>query len=608
MRIDSPSAVERPGLGAAGPGSVGEHHLAQQAHSFMPAEFSSWNWAIVGLYLSGILAIGFASSRHQKTTEDFFLAGRGMGLIPVGLSLCMTLFSAISYTAIANQSYYHGMLMMMSMAIVWVDAPVVYFIVIPFFYRRKLFSIYEYLELRFSLAARMTGGIIFLLWRMLWLGTVIYAPCKVLQVVIQLASGTEIPVEQLVIFVGVVTTIYTVLGGMRAVIWTDVAQFVVMFGSIVAILAVVWTSMDQGPAEVWEIAQAGGRDAWIHAEFDLQDAWSIWGIVPFYFLARLAFYSADQITMQRVLTARSLRSAQNAFLLNCVSLSIFIPLLCYVGLNLYAFYQKHPDHVPAQYRPAATAAEGANSEPAAGPPVDAWPKMNPNIKNEKLEDKILPTFVALELPVGIAGLVISALFAACMSTMDSGLNSIATSLIVDFHQRLGIGRSWLARMRSKPEDEIDEADELALARPIVVAIGVLATIMGCVISRLGTIFEIARIAVDTPGIPLACVFLLGMVTRRTTSAGALTGLFVGVATMLWLAIGPQTQVPVWYWPFQNDDGSVWKLAPIYPGVIGAVVTVVVGYTTSRWVGERKSDEELRGLAWGAGDRSPETTR
>lgn len=574
----------------------------------MPEDFSNWNWVVVGLYLSGILAIGFASSRHQKTTEDFFLAGRKMGLIPVGLSLCMTLFSAISYTAITNQSYYHGMLLMMSMAIVWVDAPVVYYIVIPFFYKRKLFSIYEYLELRFSLAARMTGGIIFLFWRMLWLGTVIYAPCKVLQVVIHIATGNEIPVEQLVIFVGVVTTLYTVLGGMRAVIWTDVAQFCVMFGSIVAILAVVWTNMDQGPAEVWQIAQEGGRDRWVHAEFDLEDPWCIWGIVPFYFLARLAFYSADQITMQRVLTAHSLGAAQKAFLLNCVSLSIFIPLLCYVGLNLYAFYQKHPDRVPQQYRAAATAAPEipAAATDSAKPP-ESWPKYNPNDKDEKLEDKILPTFVALELPVGIAGLVISALFAACMSTMDSGMNSIATSLIVDFHQRLGIGRSWLARTRGKPEAEINEADELALARPLVFIIGFLATAMGCLIGNLGTVFEIARVAVDTPGIPLACVFLLGMVTRRATSAGALTGLFVGVVTMLWMAIGPK-MAPSWIWPFTNSDGSVWNLAPIYPGVFGAIVTVVVGYTASLFLGRPKTQDELRGLAWGAGEVESETTR
>lgn len=572
----------------------------------MPGDFSNWNWVVVVGYLTGVFAIGFAASRHQKTSEDFFLAGRKMGMIPVGISLCMTLFSAISYTAITNQSYYYGMLMMMSMAIVWVDAPVVCLIVIPFFYKRKLYSIYEYLELRFSLAVRMTGGTIFLFWRMMWLATVIYTPCKVLQVVLEIATGNVIPVEALVVFVGIVTTIYTVIGGMRAVIWTDVAQFCVMFGSIVAILAVVWTSMDQGPAEVWQIAKDGGRDQWIHADFDLQDPWCIWGIVPFYFLARLAFYSADQITMQRVLTAKDLPSAQKAFVLNCVSLSIFIPLLCYVGLNLYAFYQKHPDRVPEKYRTVAATADGT--------PIteDAWAKELPPTKEhpekkEKLEDKILPTFVARELPVGIAGLVISALFAACMSTMDSGLNSITTSLIVDFHRRLGIGKSWLARRKAKPVGELDEADELSLARPLVVVIGVLATGMGCLVGQIGTIFEIARIAVDTPGIPLACVFLLGMLTHRANTVGVLTGLAVGLTTMLWLVFGPKIGL-TWVWPFTEEDGSAWQLAHIYVGVVGAMVTSFVGYSTSLFFGHRKTPDALRGLAWRAGELPDDLSR
>ncbi|GAB4142522.1 MAG: hypothetical protein Tsb009_12860 [Planctomycetaceae bacterium] len=565
----------------------------------MGNDFSFWNWVVVAGYMALVFGIGLSASRHQKTSEDFFLAGRSMGFLPVGLSICMTLFSAISYTAIANQSYYHGLLLVMSIVMVWVDAPVVCWIVIPFFYRLRLYSIYEYLEKRFSLSLRMAGGGIFLLWRMLWLATVIYAPCKLLQVVLEIATGESIPVEGLVIVVGTITTIYTVLGGMRAVIWTDVAQFCVMFGSVAAILMVVWTSMDQGPAEVWSFAEAGNRDQLVRAEFDLQDPWCVWGIVPFYFLARLAFYSADQITMQRVLTARSLQAAQRAFVLNCVALSLFIPMLCYVGLSLYAFYQKHPDRVPEHYRVASS--QSVNVDDLGESPPDAWPQVHPQT-GEKLEDKILPTFVAVELPVGIAGLVISAFFAACMSTMDSGLNSVATSLIVDFHRRLGIGKGWLANRRKKPVLELDEADELTLARPLVVVIGIFATGFGCAIGQFGTIFEIARIAIDTPGIPLACIFLLGMLTHRTNSRGAFWGLTVGLATMVWLAIGPKlaTYGYTVFWPWTNEEGGVWNLAPIYPGVLGAIVTTVVGYGVSLLSGSRKSRRDLEGLAWRGG--------
>lgn len=555
----------------------------------MPDSLTVLNWIVPVLYLIAVFAIGFKASQYQKTSEDFFLAGRGMGLIPVGISLCMTVFSAISYMAYPNQSYYHGLLMVMSMVTLWLDAPLICLVVIPFFYNLKIYSIYEYLERRFGPSLRFAGSLIFLFWRLFWLSTVIYAPCRALQVVLEITTRQEVPVEGLIITVGVVTVIYTFLGGMRAVMWTDVAQFCVMLGSVFAILWVVGQTVEGGLAGVWDIATAGGRDRFIEPVFDLEDPWCVWGIVPFYFLARLAFYTADQITMQRVLSASSLGAAQRGFVLNCAVLSIFIPVLCYIGVGLYAFYQQHPERIPEQYQAGVSQPTEDNA---------AWPQTHPET-GEKLEDKILPTFIALELPAGISGLVIAALFAACMSTMDSGLNSVATSLIVDYHRRLGIGRAWLARRHGKSVSEIDEADELDLARPLVVLIGLFATGFACIIGELGTIFEIARSALDTPGIPLACVFLLGMLTRRTNATGAITGLVVGVVSMLWMMFGPRfadAGLTV-LWPWTNPNGEVWRLAPIYPGVAGAIITITIGYGLSLIAGQSKSREELTGLCW-----------
>ncbi len=551
----------------------------------MSENFSNWNWVVLVLYLGGVFVIGIKARKHQKTSEDFFLAGRTMGYLPLGLSMCMTLFSAISYQAIPNQAYYFGMLMMMSMLMIWVDLPVIALIVFPIFYRLKLYSIYEYLEKRFGLAMRIAAAVVFLFWRLFWLATVIYAPCKALQVVLEIATGTRVPIQGLVITVGIVTTIYTFLGGMRAVIWTDVAQFCVMAGSVVAIIGVVWSSMSYDPVQVWQIAREGGRTVWAHTRFDLQDPWCIWGLVPFYFLARLSFYSADQINVQRALAARSLRQAQKAMALNCLCLSLFIPILCYVGLNLYAFYQTHPERIPPQYQQVALA-----------PGEDAWGVKHPET-GERLEDKILATFVARELPVGLAGLVISALFAACMSTMDSGLNSVATSLIVDFHRRLGAGKKWLARRVGKSVSDLDEADELKLARPIVIFLGVIATAGGCIVGQLGTIFEIARSALDTPGIPLACVFLLGMLTRRANMTGAFVGLSLGMLTMLWFIFGPRMADAGmgWIWPWLDADGEAWRVSTIYPGIVAAIVTLGVGYGVSLVAGRRATPEQLCGL-------------
>lgn len=556
----------------------------------MNSPFSPLNWIVLAVYLVIVLAIGIRARRHQDTTEDFFLANRGMGWIPIGMSLCVTHFSAISYLATANQSYYFGMVLVGSVLPILLYAPLICLVVIPFFYNLKLFTIYEYLEQRYSLSMRVTGTIVFFLWRVMYLAIVLYAPCFALHIVLELATERSIPVESLIILVGVFSTLYTFLGGIRAVIWSDVAQFIVMFGSVAAMIIVVWIKADSGPSEVWEIVTSGGRNVWFHTEFDLSDNWCIWGVIPFSVLATLAFYSADQINAQRFLTAKSLRAAQKAFLVKCVATATLTPLLAYVGLNLYAFYQVHPERVPVQFNPAPTAT------------ADPWPRDYKNPQNEaKLEDKILPTFVARELPTGVAGLVISALLAACMSTMDSGLNSAATSLMVDFHQRLGFGKKWLAQLRGKTVDELNEEDELTLARPLVIGIGVFATGFGCIVGHLGTIFEIARTVVDTPGIPLACVFLLGMTTHRTNTVGALTGMAVGIATIIWLTLDPVwTPAGQWYWIWLRGDSQPFRLAAIYPGIVGAVVTMIVAYSVSLVAGKGKTREELRGLSLRAG--------
>lgn len=553
--------------------------------------FSYLNWIVLAAYLAVVLAIGLQARKYQKTTEDFFLAGRNMGWIPIGLSLCVTHFSAISYLATANQAYYFGMVLVGNMLAMLFYAPIIALVVIPFFYNLRLYTIYEYLERRYSLSVRIAGTIIFFSWRVFYLATVLYAPCLALAIVFELAAGIDVPVEYMIMTVGLLTTVYTFLGGIRAVIWSDVAQFIVMIGSIVAMIAVIWTKTDSGPGEVWEIVSTGGRDVWFHTEFDLQDLWCLWGLIPFSILATVSFYSADQINAQRFLTAKTLKTAQNAFWLKCLATSLLTPLLAYVGINLYAFYQVHPERVPTQFHAAATTTP------------DPWPVdyVHPET-GVKLEDKILPTFIALELPDGVAGLVISALLAACMSTMDSGLNSAATSLLVDFHRRLGFGRQWLARRRGKTVEQLDEADELTLARPLVIAIGIAATAIGCVVGQLGTIFEIAKTVVDTPGIPLACVFLLGMLTHRNNTAGALTGMAAGILCIVWLTLGPRIAESgmEWIWPWFTDDAKAYRLAAIYPGVGGAVVTVVVSYGVSLLVGKRKTREELRGLALRAG--------
>jgi Na+/proline symporter len=237
-----------------------------------------------------------------------------------------------------GEAYWAGLKFVLLPATIWLAAPLVIAFFIPIYRGLELFSIYEYLELRFDSKTRLAGSLVFVVWRLLWLGGVLYAPCKLLTV----AANVEIPLWLLISITGLVATAYTFLGGMKAVIWTDVVQAFVMLAGVLVMIAAAWWNLQGGAARVWEVATVLDRGQLMDTAFRWDSYWTVWGIVPHFFLSMLSFYAADQITAQRYLTARTLRDAQRSFLLNCVSVSIMVPCLAYVGLCLLAFYHDHP--------------------------------------------------------------------------------------------------------------------------------------------------------------------------------------------------------------------------------------------------------------------------
>ncbi|MEQ8790558.1 MAG: hypothetical protein RIC55_29950 [Pirellulaceae bacterium] len=674
---------------------------------------SAVDYGVLALYLLAMLAIGFYFNKQQKTSRDFFLAGRSMGWFPVGLSIMATLLSAMTYSGNPGEAYYSGLKMLILPCAVWLVAPILLWLVLPLYHGLNIYSVYEYLEMRYDAVTRYVGSAIFIVWRLLWLGGVLYAPCKVLVV----AAGLDMPIWVLMIVLGVVSTAYTFLGGMKAVIWTDVIQAIVMVLGVVLIIGSVWLALGDGPQRVWEVNQHLDRSEIVDASFSLSERWSIWGILPHFALAMLSFYVADQITAQRYLTAKSLVAARRSFVLNCLSVSIMVPALLYVGMALLAYYHDHPQDmaakwvvnvdnretsgsvgasfvVPEENWPAIPAAderpdaaqedatreseaqqaslpddvapggaaqnESAPEEPlpVAMKPLIDWDNdevsaetvedliaerrlLRPNsyepfesvdevldpqsgeidiqrvakrqppplsgkldrgeiVLNKKAQDELMPHFISRKLSMGVAGLILAALLAASMSSMDSGLNSICTLLIMDFHRRLGWGRNWLAKKLDKPVDQLDEADELRLGRPLVLIIGVAATLFSLLVGQLGSIWGIMIGVVNTVGVPLLCVFLLGILSRRTTAAGALTALVSGTLFTAWLAAPSILPALSWLWPFDV------KLSNNWPVVFGAVFTLLVGYLASLVLGRVKSAEQLRGLTLGMGklgDRS-----
>lgn len=614
----------------------------------MLATLTSIDYGVIAFYMLAMVGLGFYFSGEQRTTQDFFLGGRSFSWFPLGMSLMATLISALSYTGLPGQAYEVGLRCLILPLSVWMALPIMVGVVLPILRGLGLYSLYEYLELRFDSRTRLAGSLIFVVWRMLWLGGVIYAPCKVLVI----ASGTDVPEWVLISMLGAVTTFYTFLGGMKAVIWTDVIQGIAMLGGVLVVILGVWWQTSGGHERVTEVASGLGRLQPASFGLDWGNAWYLWGALPHWFLANLSFYAADQITAQRFLSAKSVDAARTSYLVNCIVLTLLQPGLIYVGLCMLAFYQDHPQemqpnwvasidnktrevvrdkqgrllldpkHHPDEEITVETidqlVKEGRILKPNTREPFEKSDELvdrgagqvlvekllirRPPNEREMSEvvvrkgapEEMLPRFIADHLPWGAAGLIVAALLAACMSSIDSGLNSICTLLVMDFHRRYGIGRAWLAKRLGKTPESLNESDDLKLAQPLTLAVGVGATLFAMGIAQVRDIFEIMVAIANTFGAPLLAVFLLGMFTRRCTAAGA----FFGLVTGSLLTVGITALSLLKKHGFVAPE--VWPFHDIWTVTFGVLFTLLVGYGASFFFGKPKSRTQLRGLVWGVG--------
>jgi sodium-coupled monocarboxylate transporter 8/12 len=329
---------------------------------------------------------------------------------------------------------------------------------------------------------------------LLWLAAATYAPALALE------QATGLPLWFTIICTGVVTTIYTALGGMRAVIWTDVMQLVVLFGGQLAIALIALARIPGGFAKVVELGHQGGR---LDLSFSLDPTVRVtfWGLVVGAAFMQLVQMATEQISVQRYLAASSLQAARRGLWLKLL-LTLPVTAVFYgTGLVLYAFYQVHGDPL------------------AAGRITKA--------------DQILPYFVVHELPSGLPGIFLAAIFAASMSTISAGINSLTSSSLIDFYRRL-----W-----RRPEQS--EAKQLRIARWLTFIYGAMVIVLAFLVQHFGTLLEATNKVIGLIGGPLVGLFLLGILVPRATARGALLGWATGLAMTLWTCFGTDVSF-LWY--------------------------------------------------------------
>ena len=336
------------------------------------------------------------------------------------------------------------------------------------------------LKKRFGPSARYCAAGLFLMARLGWIGVVVYAPA------LTLSTVTGIPLFSALLLISLLATGYTVLGGMMAVLWTDVIQFIILIGGAVCIACTLIHQVPDGIEGILRTAQEAG-----HLKL-FDSGWSLYHMTApivaiSFFLQLLQDYGTDQVTVQRLMAIKSPRGVSKAICFNAGTDFISIALLLFIGLGLLAYYQQHPTL----------------------------------LSSDLSADQILPFYIIHALPAGVSGLLLTAIFAAAMSSIDSGMHSMTTVLIHDFIYPLK--PHWIA-----PEKSV------AFARWITLSLGVFALFMALIAAKIGDVIASFATFMSLFNAPVLALFLLGIFTRRTAFTGWIIGVLIALPFTLWI--------------------------------------------------------------------------
>jgi len=443
--------------------------------------FSIIDYITLITYFVVLVMMGLYFARQGSSTEDFFLAGRRMPWWATGLSIFGTQLSSISFMAVPAKVYSTDWVyFLLQMTIIMVAFPVVFFY-LPHFRRAKMTSAYEYLEKRFNLPVRMYASVSFVLYQLGRMAIVLFLPA------IALSTVTGIGVYTCIVLMGVLATLYTVMGGIKAVIWTDVVQVFVLYGGALLSLVILLFKTDGGLAAI----MSAGVDYDKFHMFNWTWDWTttaVWVVIVGNFFLNLVPYTSDQAVVQRYFTTKDEKAAAKSIWTNAALLLPSTLTLFMLGTGLWAFYRSNPE------------------------------LLNPALPT----DSIFPLFIAQQLPVGIAGLLIAAVFAASMSTLDSSLNSVSAALVTDFY----------VRFRPSAPDSA----RLLLARVLTAGLGVLATATSIALATfdIGSLWDTFQGMMGLLGGGLAGLFALGIFFRSANGAGAMTGAVASVFILYWV--------------------------------------------------------------------------
>jgi SSS family solute:Na+ symporter len=444
------------------------------------------DYIVFFVYLAGVTLFGITFLRKSKTASQFTLGNQSIPGWVIMMSIFATYVSSISYLALPGSAFMSDWnAFAFSLSIPFAALVAVKFFV-PLYRRINSPSAYTYLEQRFGPWARIYASSSYFLTQLMRIGTILF----LLSLTVHTIFGWDI---RLVIMVtGLIVMVYSTLGGIQAVVWTDAIQGLVLIGGAVVSVIVILTGMPEGPGQVFRIAAENGKFSLGSFGTGLSEQ-TFWVVLVYGLFINLQNFGIDQNYVQRYIAARTDKEARQAAFRGGM---LYIPvslLFLFIGTALFAFYSSGAAELPAQ------------------------------LLEEGSSDRVFPYFIVHQLPAGITGLLISSIFAAGMSTISTSYNSSATVFLTDYYRRF---------FRKIPSDR-EEMKVLYLSSFVISICGILiALAMINVKSVLDTWWKLA--SVFSGG--MLGLFLLGITTRRKNVAGAIIGVIVGLAIILWMSL------------------------------------------------------------------------
>lgn len=467
--------------------------------------------AIIFIYLAAMVGIGFYFSRKNNSAEHFTKAS---GKIPgwaVGLSIYATFLSSNTFLGVPGKAFggnWNAFVFSVSMPLAaWVASK--YFV--PFYRSTGEISAYTHLEKRFGAWARTYAVVCFLLTQFARMGSIFFG------IALSLQALTGFSMPAIIIVMGICIIIYTVLGGMEAVIWTEVVQGIIKTLGALIILYCIVREMPGGFSQVFDIAVTDHKLSLGSFSPDFTES-TFWVILFYGFFINLNNFGMDQNYIQRYHTANTAKQASRSVWL-CVFMYVPASLLFFViGTALFAYYQVHPALIePVQLQ---VAAEKLGSAATA----DAITSLAPTLPPAEYGDKVLPHFMVTQVPTGLVGLIVSALLSAAMSTISSNMNASATVFTMDIYKKY-----------FKPA--VSGKQQLFILHVATVAFGLIGIGAGLAMMNAKSLLDIWW---ELSGIfagGMLGLFLLGMISRQTGNAAARTATIIGIVVILWMTFG-----------------------------------------------------------------------